>query len=143
MMTKMNPGKVKLLVVGKGDPPFRPRNVVYAGPMPDVENAYAAADLFVYLPIYEPSANVVFEAMAAGLPIVTTNFNGASEMIRPCENGTIADDPCQVFYVIGTISLWWEHPRCIVPIDSSHLSLERNVSETLAVLELAAKEKRS
>jgi UDP-glucose:(heptosyl)LPS alpha-1,3-glucosyltransferase len=64
---------VKLLVVGQGRPPARvPDDVIFAGPMRDVENAYAAADLFTFLPIYEPSANVVFEALAAGLPVITS-----------------------------------------------------------------------
>jgi glycosyltransferase involved in cell wall biosynthesis len=59
---------VKLLVVGKGNPPANaPPNAIFSGPLINVEQAYAAADLFVFLPIYEPSANVVFEALACPL----------------------------------------------------------------------------
>ncbi|HKS37250.1 MAG TPA: glycosyltransferase family 4 protein, partial [Verrucomicrobiae bacterium] len=62
------PDTLKLLVVGKGRKPANtPPNVIFAGPMADTELAYAAADLFVFLPIYEPAANVVVEALAAGL----------------------------------------------------------------------------
>ena len=69
--------RLKLQVVGKGRRPVSvPEGVFFAGPIRDVENAYAAADLFVSLPIYEPAANVVFEALAAGLPVcIKTNFN--------------------------------------------------------------------
>src|SRR5205823_12547550 len=91
------PNKVKLLVVGKGKTPInRPANVIFAGPMADLENAYAAADLFLFLPIYEPSANVVFEALAAGLPVITSAHNGAAELIEEGVNGSVVDDPSDI-----------------------------------------------
>jgi spore coat protein SA len=55
---------------------------------------YAAADLFVCTSIWqEPLARVHFEAMAAGLPIVTTNRGGNAEAILPGENGFIVETP--------------------------------------------------
>ena len=138
------PGRVKLLVVGKGKTPdFVPANVVFAGPMGDVENAFAAADLFTFLPIYEPSSNVVAEALAAGLPVVTSAQNGASELIREGVNGGVIADPADSAAVHAAIRPWWESPRPRpVPTDAD-LSLDRNVNETLAVLEMAAREKRT
>jgi UDP-glucose:(heptosyl)LPS alpha-1,3-glucosyltransferase len=134
--------KIKLLVVGKGRKPLHlPSNVMFAGPMNDVENACAAADLFVFLPIYEPSANVVFEALAAGLPVITSARNGASELIEEGVNGTVVDDPSDTRSVVEAIADWWARRFCTPPLHAADLSLERNVSETLAVLELAAKER--
>lgn len=52
-------------------------------PMPDV---YAAADIFLFPTLYDPCANVTFEAWAAGLPVITTRDNGASELMTDgCE----------------------------------------------------------
>lgn len=134
--------RIKLLVVGKGQKPFRcPGNVVFAGPMVDVENAYAAADLFVFLPIYEPSANVVFEALAARLPVVTSALNGASELIRDGVNGTVIADPSDTQRLVQAIGYWWARQGCALEIDENQVSLGRNIRETLAVLELAAEEK--
>ncbi len=48
-------------------------------PMPDV---YAAADLFLLPTLYDPFASVTLEAMAAGLPVITTRQNGASQEIE-------------------------------------------------------------
>lgn len=136
------PSLTKLLVVGKGRQPSPfPPNVIFAGPMPSVEDAYAAADLFVFLPIYEPSANVVFEALAAGLPVVTSAQNGAAELIQERINGTVIENPADTRAVIAAIRFWWSRRFGSPPIDAPALSLDRNVRETVAVLELAARER--
>jgi UDP-glucose:(heptosyl)LPS alpha-1,3-glucosyltransferase len=133
------PRNVKLLVVGQGRPPATvPDDVIFAGRMRDVENAYAAADLFVFLPIYEPSANVVVEARAAGLPVITSAQNGACELIEENESGTVIDDPADVDAVVKAIGFWWSRRFRASHTTEHELSLERNVAETLAVLELAA-----
>ncbi|MBI5774658.1 MAG: glycosyltransferase family 4 protein [Verrucomicrobia bacterium] len=132
--------EVKLLVVGRGRPPIHaPANVIFAGPMVEVENAYAAADLFVFPPIYEPCANVVFEALAAGLPVVTTAQNGAGELIQNGHNGTVLASPANTDLLLAAIEYWRQHAGRVTT--NEDLSLERNVRETLAVLELAARER--
>jgi len=134
--------KVKLLVVGKGRRPFNiPSNVIFADTMTDVENAYAAADLFVFPPIYEPSANVVVEALAAGLPVVTSARNGASEIIEEDVNGSVIGDPSDVAGLLLAIAHWWRRRFYAPPVKVAELSLDRNVSETLAIQEMAAREK--
>ncbi len=134
---------VKLLVVGKGKPPLAlPDGVIFAGPMADVENAYAAADLLVFLPIYEPSSNVVAEALVSDLPVITSSLNGASEIVTPRKNGTVIADPRDTDAVVEAIRHWILQ-RGLAEMPPKHeLSLERNVEETLAVLEMAAREKR-
>lgn len=137
------PDTLKLLVVGKGRKPANtPPNVIFAGSIADTELAYAAADLFVFLPIYEPAANVVFEALAAGLPVITSAQNGAGEMIEEDENGNVVDDPSDTRSVVEAIAYWWSRRFYLPPVHAADLSLERNVSETLTVLEMAARERK-
>lgn len=132
--------KIRLLVVGKGIAPApAPAQVLFTGPLRDVEAAYAAADLFITLPIYEPSANVVAEALAAGLPVVTSACNGAAEMIQEDVTGSVLHEFWRPGLVAQTLLKWSERRRRVT-IDPATLSLERNIAETLAVLELAAKE---
>lgn len=134
--------KVKLLVVGKGKQSGSvPPNVIFAGSMPDVENAYAAADLFTFLPIYEPSANVCFEALAAGLPVITTRYNGAGEVLQEGKNGSVLPSPSNIPAIIEAVDSWRKEPaRCAANVNLD-LSMERNVAETIAILEMAAKKK--
>jgi UDP-glucose:(heptosyl)LPS alpha-1,3-glucosyltransferase len=129
---------VKLLVVGKGRPPLiRQRGVIYAGPVAEIETAYAAADLLAFLPVYEPAANVVSEALAAGLPVLTTVFNGASERIVQGENGQVFSSPRERGAIFGAAMEWMER-NIRIPVGQQDLSMERNVEDTLEVISLAA-----
>jgi len=59
-----------------------------------IQNWFAAADLFICTSIWqEPLARVHYEAMAAGLPIVTTARGGNPEVIFSGENGLIVENP--------------------------------------------------
>jgi UDP-glucose:(heptosyl)LPS alpha-1,3-glucosyltransferase len=64
----------------------------FAGHVKDIEKWYGMADVFVLPSRYEPFANVCLEAMACGLPVITTKTNGASEIITPGEDGFILED---------------------------------------------------
>ncbi|KAF0995987.1 glycosyltransferase family 4 protein [Geobacillus sp. TFV-3] len=60
----------------------------------EIQNWFAAADLFVCTSQWqEPLARVHYEAMAAGLPIVTTARGGNPEVIVANENGLIVENP--------------------------------------------------
>jgi UDP-glucose:(heptosyl)LPS alpha-1,3-glucosyltransferase len=73
--------------------------VRFVGYCADMRDAYFAADLLVHPTFYDPCANVVLEAMACGLPVITTRNNGASELMTPtgvggeCAEGLVLDDP--------------------------------------------------
>ena len=58
--------------------------------MPDVEQAYAAMDLFVLASHSETYGMVTIEAMAAGLPVIGTAAGGTVEIIRDGETGLLA-----------------------------------------------------
>lgn len=91
---------VKLLVVGRGDPsPYRALarkchiepQVLFAGVQEQIERYYAAADIFLYPTLHDPFATVCLEAMASGLPVITTRVNGASEIISDAIDSFVID----------------------------------------------------
>lgn len=65
--------------------------VRFIGAASDVRPYYAAADVFVLASLYDPQPNAALEAMACGLPVVTTRKCGVAEMLRPGESGFVRD----------------------------------------------------
>jgi UDP-glucose:(heptosyl)LPS alpha-1,3-glucosyltransferase len=71
-----------------------PHGVVqFTGRVTDTSPYYAAADALVLPTFYDPCSLTVGEALASGLPVVTTRVNGASEMLTEGRDGFILDDP--------------------------------------------------
>ena len=61
------------------------------GRQQDVRPWYVAADALVLPTLYDPFANVVLEAMASSLPVVTSFKCGAVDLIRSGDNGLLCD----------------------------------------------------
>jgi UDP-glucose:(heptosyl)LPS alpha-1,3-glucosyltransferase len=61
------------------------------GSVSDVRPYLAAADSFMLATLYDPFPNAALEAMASGLPIVTTPGCGAAELVAEGENGFVRD----------------------------------------------------
>ncbi len=65
--------------------------VKFLGPQKDVIPCYAAADVFILPTLYDPFPNVVLEALACGLPVITSTKSGAAEVITGYGNGFVCD----------------------------------------------------
>lgn len=77
----------------------------------EIQNWFAVADIFVCTSIWqEPLARVHYEAMAAGLPIVTTDRGGNPEVIVPGENGYIVEQPEDPSQFTEKLSLLLSNP---------------------------------
>ncbi|WP_332631471.1 glycosyltransferase family 4 protein [Halalkalibacter flavus] len=60
----------------------------------EIQKWFAAADVFVCPSQWEePLARVHYEAMASGLPVITTKRGGNPEVITPNENGFVVEQP--------------------------------------------------
>ena len=79
----------KLVVMGKRQPPLTTPWLVYAGATREPETVYAAVDALVHPTYFDACANVVIEAMASGLPVLTSDRNGSAELVREGESGQI------------------------------------------------------
>jgi UDP-glucose:(heptosyl)LPS alpha-1,3-glucosyltransferase len=67
--------------------------ILFTGPVRSIETYYANADAFVLPTYYDACSLVVIEAMASGLPIITTTSNGASGIINDGKEGYIISHP--------------------------------------------------
>jgi UDP-glucose:(heptosyl)LPS alpha-1,3-glucosyltransferase len=94
-----------LLVAGRDD--FRPyaalakklgvaERVIFAGATDAAENFYSSADFFVLPTRHDPCSLVVLESLAMGLPVISTVFNGACEIMENGRHGFVLNDPSDV-----------------------------------------------
>jgi UDP-glucose:(heptosyl)LPS alpha-1,3-glucosyltransferase len=61
------------------------------GAVPDVVPVLAAADAFVQPTLYDPLPNAALEALAAGVPTVTSPKSGAAELVSAAGAGFVVD----------------------------------------------------
>jgi UDP-glucose:(heptosyl)LPS alpha-1,3-glucosyltransferase len=100
-IAELNQGKI--LVVGNGRRRYYKNmanklgikdRILFIGSIDkDLPLYYAGSDIFVFPTFYDPLANVCLEAMAMGLPIITTKSNGISEVLTEGKQGFIIDKP--------------------------------------------------
>lgn len=104
-LARVDDPRLVLVVLGKPDPrEFRAlavtrgvaHRVVFAGPAVDTYPYYQAADLFVLPTWHDPCSLVVLEALAMGLPTITTAQNGAHEVIDEGVHGFTLASPADV-----------------------------------------------
>lgn len=71
--------------------------VLFAGTRTDIPFLMAAADMFLFPSSYEANALVVLEALACGLPVISTRVGYAPEIIVDGENGwLVTPDPQEI-----------------------------------------------
>lgn len=104
---------IRSLVIGRGDSPrWHSRatklglngSLEFVGPSERVRQFYHAADLLVHPTYYDPCSRVVLEAMAVGLPCITTRWDGAGEIIDDGVNGFVLAEPDDVNGLVDRVS---------------------------------------
>jgi UDP-glucose:(heptosyl)LPS alpha-1,3-glucosyltransferase len=101
-LKKLNFANFKVVVVGEG-PSFLllkrvkrlslEDTVIFTGPTKTPEDYYANCDVLVLPTFYDACSLVVIEAMACGLPAITTIYNGAAGIITNEKDGYIISHP--------------------------------------------------
>lgn len=143
------PQWVELLIVGKGRlAPYLELagrigvagRIRYAGYDIDTASFFGQVHLLLLPTLYDPFANVTLEALASGLPVVTTKMNGGSEIIEQGINGFVVSDPAQTEALAAGVRLFmrqdrWEAASAAARGTAERFPFERNVDETIEVLE--------
>ena len=114
-MKKEGHSSLKLLVLGRDrQDSYRrlaskigiSKNMVLAGATNEIEKYYGAADLLIHPSFYDACSLTVLEALASGLPVITTSSNGASGIITQGQEGFILSDPRDSRILIQNISFF-------------------------------------
>ncbi|MDO8446313.1 MAG: glycosyltransferase family 4 protein [Deltaproteobacteria bacterium] len=155
-MARIDRTLLKLLVVGGDDKgPYEKLagslgigdRVVFAGKGKDMEVFYQAGDAFAYPTLYDPFANVCLEAMACGLPVITSRVNGVSDIITDGVDGLLLNDPSDDLEIADKIkSLLEDGKRVEMGKRAQNLSqrygMERHIEKVIALYEEISSKKR-
>jgi UDP-glucose:(heptosyl)LPS alpha-1,3-glucosyltransferase len=103
-VAKTNP-KAKLFIAGGNiDQKYKDQapkeGVIFAPPIIDVKNYYYLLDVFVLPAHIEEFGRSVLEAMYCGVPVITTKFVGASEILEGSSREFILDEINQANLVL-------------------------------------------
>ena len=140
--------KLRLLVAGRGNArPYettrlhfwREEPVQFLGELTDLVPLYAAADMFILPTIYDPFSNACLEALACGLPVITTRSNGFSEIIENDVHGSIVEGAGNLIALRDAIRFWSDPSRRdaarATNVDrASQFDISKNVAQTLEIL---------
>jgi len=115
-LAEVGDAEARLVIIGKGrQSPYEELairrgvrdRIVWLGPRVDTDRWYAAADAVVLPTRYEPFGNVHLEALASGVPMVTSTRAGGAELIHEGLNGFAVDplDPRAVAHAIERVRI--------------------------------------
>jgi UDP-glucose:(heptosyl)LPS alpha-1,3-glucosyltransferase len=132
--------RIQLLVAGRGNQRlYRSKRVKFLGEVKDLVRVYAAADIFILPTIYDPFSNACLEALACGLPVITTRSNGFSEIIENGVHGSVVDRAGDLLALRDAIRLWSDPSRRAAARSANmqraaQFDISKNTEETLEIL---------
>lgn len=87
------------------------KNVFFHGNVNNVNEFLWDADIYTHAAYYEPFGLVLLEAMAAGLPVVTLNGKGNSDIISQGKNAFMIENQNHVEFGDVIINLWKDNTK--------------------------------
>jgi UDP-glucose:(heptosyl)LPS alpha-1,3-glucosyltransferase len=117
--------------------------VQFLGEVADLGPVYAAADISFYQQFTIRFSNACLEALASGLPVITTRSNGFSEIIEERVHGSTVDNPANLTGLRDAICFWSDpaqrHAARSANIEhATQFDISTNVAQTLEVLKRVA-----
>jgi UDP-glucose:(heptosyl)LPS alpha-1,3-glucosyltransferase len=112
--------------------------VRFLGRRNDVPELMRAADALALPSLFEPFGNVALEAMASGLPVLTSSRCGVAEIVPDELRAFVVADPTNVAEVAAKMQALTEAPPALGKIAraaAERFTWERHGSELLAVIE--------
>jgi UDP-glucose:(heptosyl)LPS alpha-1,3-glucosyltransferase len=85
-----------LIVVGSDNPRRyykHAEKTIFLGAVSDIQSILSISHIAVLPTFYDPCSRFVLEALAAGKPVITTRFNGATDLFINNRHGKVIDSP--------------------------------------------------
>lgn len=110
------------------------------------EICYGAGDLYVLPTRYDPFANSTLEALASGLPVITTVTNGGCEVIEPGVHGAVIGESQEPEALLAALQQWTDRVRLtqsrqVARTRAERYGIERELEASAEVLQQVLRKK--
>lgn len=108
--------------------------VHFFGPSQEIRLFYQLADCLVIPSFYDPFANVTIEALAMGLFVLSSKYNGGSEILSS-HNGAVIENLLDLDSLVQSLQTAMQHPKDQKSAESIRQSVKRfDFSNQLKIL---------
>ena len=109
------------------------KKIIFLGAIRHVQNVLAVADVAVLPTFYDPSSRFILESLAAKRPVITTKFNGASDMFNE-RHGKIIDTPDNVQALAEALQYFTDTENIE---NASQAIADDNLEEKISIIRVA------
>jgi UDP-glucose:(heptosyl)LPS alpha-1,3-glucosyltransferase len=137
------PSQPYLIVAGR-DKPHKYRliakklglscKVIFLGHVPEIQNLLSVIDVAVLPTFYDPSSRYILEAITAGRPVITTQFNGAADLFVNNRHGKVIDSPDDVSELAEAVHHFTDNNNIQ---KASQAIIDDNLTETVSITRAA------
>ncbi len=82
------------------------KKIVFLGSVNQIQDALSIIDVGILPTFYDPSSRFILEALASGKPVITTEFNGATDLFANNRHGKVVDSPENIDELAEAISFF-------------------------------------
>jgi UDP-glucose:(heptosyl)LPS alpha-1,3-glucosyltransferase len=111
------------------------QSIIFLGSVRNIQNILSISHVAILPSFYDPASRFTLEALAAAKPVITTRYNGASEMFENNRHGKIINSPEDIQQLADAIS-YFTNPDNIQK--TSQAILEDNLKEKISINRVAS-----
>ncbi|MFI4910562.1 MAG: glycosyltransferase family 4 protein [Sedimentisphaeraceae bacterium JB056] len=139
--------KAYLLVAGNGKADKYKRlasslgvadRVLFLGHLKDVQTALRVADVDILPTFYDPASRIIIEGLSAGMPVITTEYNGTSDLFKNNRHGKVVSDPENISELADAMELYLDESQRLAASKAimddkleDNISIERHIGQLL------------
>lgn len=104
--------------------------IIFLGPVGHIQSVLSITDVAVLPTFYDPSSRFILEALAAGKPVITTKFNGATDLFVDNRHGKVIDTPENINALAEAIRYFTDKKNIE---NASRAIIEDNLKENISI----------
>jgi UDP-glucose:(heptosyl)LPS alpha-1,3-glucosyltransferase len=107
---------------------------IFLGSVDNIQNVLSIIDVAILPTFYDPASRFILEALAAGKPVITTRFNGATDLFTNNRHGIVVDSPENITALTDAVDYFTNEDNIRM---ASQAIVEDNLRQRISVARIA------